>query len=151
MNSISAEFPRTLNSLERINSFIDTFAHKTGLDERTVFETNLAIEELFTNAVKYVKNNRNPVSITLALENDCLEITIIDRDVEFFDIRMKEDYDFRKKIEERKVGGLGIPLIHKMMDEVDYQYENGSSIITLKKFMEKTDVSDHDGRKSVDT
>ncbi|MBN2414589.1 ATP-binding protein [bacterium] len=143
MASVSASFPRTMESLEHINLLIDAFAHTAELDARTVFAVNLAVEELFTNSVKYVKNNHNPVSISLVRDKDVLVITLIDTDVDRFDIRMREPYNFKKKIEERRVGGLGIPLIHKLMDEVDYHYENRRSIITLRKNLENTYVSDH--------
>lgn len=143
MIKMTRKFPRKIQSLSNIFSFIQNFARKSNLDEKNVFIANLVVEELFTNSVKYIKKNKNPVTITLSKSDAKLIISLIDIDVDSFDIRMKEEYDFKKKLKERKVGGLGIPLVHKMIDKIDYSYENRKSIITLIKYLENEHVQDY--------
>lgn len=140
MIELTKQFGRKMASLEKITAYILDFARKSNLDEKTIFAVNLVVEELFTNAVKYIKENDNPVTISLLRDNDKLIISVIDTDVDSFDIGMTEEYDFKKKLEERKIGGLGIPLIHKIMDEIDYKYENRESRITLIKYLENNNV-----------
>lgn len=137
---MTRDFPRKIESLRDIFTFISEFAQKANLDGKKIFLMNLVLEELFTNAVKYIKGNKNPVTIDLSKSDDKLVISLMDKDVDSFDIRMKEKYDFKKKLEERKVGGLGIPLINKMVDKVDYNYENRNSTITLIKYLENEHV-----------
>lgn len=140
MVKMTRDFPRKIESLRDIFTFISEFAQKGNLDGKKIFLMNLVLEELFTNAVKYIKGNKNPVTIDLSKSDDKLVISLMDKDVDSFDIRMKEKYDFKKKLEERKVGGLGIPLINKMVDKVDYNYENRNSTITLIKYLENEHV-----------
>jgi len=143
MIKMTRKFARKLQSLKNIFSFIHDFAQKSNLDDKGIFIANIVLEELFTNAVKYIKANKNPVTISLSKGDGKFIISLIDTDVDSFDIRMKEKYDFRKKLEERKVGGLGIPLVHKMVDKIDYSYENRKSKITLIKYLENEHVQDY--------
>lgn len=134
---MTVKFQRTLASLEKISQFILEFARKNKLNDRIVNIITLVVEELFTNAVKYNPENTNDISVNLSIDSDKLIVSIVDYDVEPFDIRQIEAYDFRKKLNERRVGGLGIPLVKKMMDRIDYEYKNRQSNITLVKYLEK--------------
>lgn len=134
---MTVKFQRTLSSLEKISQFVLEFARKNKLNDRIVNIITLVVEELFTNAVKYNPGNTNDISVNLSMESDKLIVSIIDYDVEPFDIRQTGAYDFRKKLNERRVGGLGIPLVKKMMDKIDYEYKNRQSRITLVKYLEK--------------
>ena len=134
---MTLKFQRTLASLEKISQFILEFTRKSKLNDKIVNTITLVVEELFTNAVKYNPENTNDISVNLSRDSDKLIVSIIDYDVEPFDIRQIEAYDLRKKLNERRVGGLGIPLVKKMMDRIDYEYKNRQSKITLVKYLEK--------------
>ena len=130
-------FKRTLDSLEKISDFIQGFATENRLNEKLVYILNLVIEELFTNAVKYNPGNTEDISIDLSRDSEKLVMSIIDTDVELFDLRQVEEYDPKRNLNERRVGGLGIPLVKKMMDKIDYEYKDRKSRITLIKYLEK--------------
>jgi len=134
---MTVKFQRTLASLEKISQFILEFTRKNKLNDKIVNTITLVVEELFTNAVKYNPENTNDISVNLSMDSDKLIVSIVDYDVEPFDIRQIEAYDFRKKLNERRVGGLGIPLVKKIMDRIDYEYKNRQSKITLEKYLEK--------------
>jgi len=133
-------FKRDINSLERIFHFIRDFGTQTKLDDRNVNAINLVVEELFTNMVKFNPGNTNDISIGLSRDPDKITISIIDYDVEPFDIRETEDYDPTLPLEERRIGGLGIPLVKKFVDKIDYEYKNRQSKITLIKYLENDNV-----------
>ena len=61
-----------------------------------------------------------------------MTITFIDHGVPF-DPLAKEDPDVTLPSEQRKVGGLGVFLVKQNMDDIQYEYLNGSNILTLKK------------------
>ncbi len=129
-------FKRNLNSLEEIFHFVNEFIADYKLDDTASYTINLAVEELFTNMVKYGQNTKNDIQIELNKENNDLVISLTDYDVEPFDITKAKDVDVGQHLGERKVGGLGIHLVKKMMDEVNYEYKNRTSKITLIKHLE---------------
>jgi anti-sigma regulatory factor (Ser/Thr protein kinase) len=134
------KFTREIQSLEEIFQFTDKFVAENAVDKEVVFSLNLIIEELFTNMVKYNPGNPNDIFLSLFCENHSLIITLIDYDVEPFDITHTKDHNPRQPLQDRRIGGLGIPFIKKMVDKITYEYENRCSKITLVKHLGKTYV-----------
>ncbi len=98
---------------------------------------NLAVEELFTNMVKHSPGGKNEVTIDFERNGDRLVVTLVDEDVEPFDVTSRPEVDTTQPLEERKVGGLGIHLVKHMVDELHYRSEDRRSIITIMKRMEQ--------------
>jgi anti-sigma regulatory factor (Ser/Thr protein kinase) len=94
------------------------------------------VEELFTNLVKYSRGGKREIQIALAREADRLVVSLTDFDVEPFDIRSVPDAKIDLGIDQRKPGGLGIHLVRRMVDEIDYRYEDGRSTTTFVKSLE---------------
>jgi anti-sigma regulatory factor (Ser/Thr protein kinase) len=113
----------------------DFFASEK-IDERHRYAVDFALEEIFTNMVKYNPDGKHDVSINLDKLGDRLRITLTDFDVEPFDVSKAEEPRIDVPLEERDVGGLGLHLTRKMMDDVDYEYVDRRSIITLTKMLE---------------
>lgn len=90
--------------------------------------------------VKYQKENPNEISIDLMRDDDKLTIILTDYDAHPFDIHQARSYDHTKSLKERQVGGVGIHLVKKMMDRIDYEYEDGQSRIKLIKYLEESHV-----------
>lgn len=126
--------------MENIYQFIIEFAAECKCDKENALTINLVVEELFTNMVKYNPGNTNEILISLSRETNKIIISMIDYDVEPFDIRKTEEYDLKKTLEERRVGGLGIPLVKTMIDEIDYEYKDRQSKIILVKYLEDDHV-----------
>ena len=133
-------FKRKLDSLEDIHHFILDFAAKNSLDKKTIFNIDIVVEELFANAVKHNPGNTHDVTLSLSKDSEKLIISVVDEDVDPFDIRQTEAYDPHKPLEERRVGGVGIPLIKQLSDDIAYEYQNRQSRITLIKYLEKHHV-----------
>ncbi len=110
------------------------------VNEVNSFSINLAIEELFTNIVKYNRNSHGDITIEIEKEGRNLKVNIIDYGGDEFDVTKTQEVDVTRRLEERKVGGLGLHLVKKMVDNLEYQYANGESRITFTKNLEKIDV-----------
>jgi len=138
--STSSAFKREIEALSRVFEFTGDFASRAGLDQSIVFAMNLAVEELFTNIIKYGKKNGGDISVELGIEGPYLVIEITELDAEPFDITDTEEVDVSGTVEEREEGGLGIHLIRRIMDYIRYEYEDGRARITLKKRLEGANV-----------
>ena len=135
--TIQKKFALDINALDAIFSFTAEFVDALDIEEGIHFQINLAIEELFTNMIKYNQKKNGEVEIYLGLKNNNLIISLIDFNVPPFDITKVEEYDSRQAVGERPIGKVGIHLIRQMMDKVDYRYQDKNNIITLTKHMEK--------------
>jgi len=129
------KFKRHINSLENIFEFLGEFAAINKLDNAISFAINLAVEELFTNMVKYRAHNPNEILIDLSKEANKVIIALTDYEVEPYDIKQAKAYDPTQPLEDREPGGVGIHLVKKFIDEIDYEYRNGTSKITLIKIV----------------
>jgi len=98
-------------------------------------QIDLAVEEIFVNIASYAyAPGTGPATIRVGLTDDgsVFVIELIDQGVPYNPLA-KEDPDITLSAEERKIGGLGILLTKKSMDDVQYEYANGSNILTLRK------------------
>ena len=134
--SVEKKFRRDFEALNEVFDFVAEYFELCQIKQSNSFEINLAIEELFTNIVKYQSEGENDISIELKRENNDFTIIITDFDVNYFDITRSPDVDINRPLEERKDGGLGLFLVRKMMDKVEYEYKNRTSRITITKILE---------------
>ena len=133
-------FKRAFDSLDEIHEFVLEFAGQNGLEEKMVYIIDLVVEELFTNAVKFNPGNTKDITIDLSKDSQKLLVSLIDYDVEPFDIRQAKEYDPKKPLRDRRVGGLGIPLVKRLSDKIEYEYEDRQSKVTFIKYMENHHV-----------
>jgi anti-anti-sigma factor len=128
------EFDRSLDALNAMFAFTrESFARET-MDSRLLPVVDLALEELFTNVVKYARETRSRVKIDLGKVPNGVEVTLTDRDVDFFDVTRTAEVDTSLPLDQRTPGGLGLHLIKKMVDFIEYQYleESRTSRITFR-------------------
>ena len=104
-------------------------------DEVLQFKLRLSVEEAVENVVRYAYNGGiGWLEAGTSLDQDKLLLTIELRDAGVpFNPLEKEDPDITLSAEEREVGGLGIFLCKKMMDNLSYRYEDGNNILTMTK------------------
>lgn len=130
------EFKRHMESLEHVFDFLHTFMLQHKVDEETTQTMELVVEELFTNMVKYNPEAREDISITLDKSSNVLSICMVDPNSKPFDLTQKEDPKLDLPLKDRKPGGLGIYMVKKLTDSLDYQHHNGKSTITVTKRLE---------------
>ncbi len=130
------EFPRDFSALSEIFEFTQAFFEARELDKTHLERINFAIEELFTNMVKYSKDGQRPIRIALDITGGTLVVRISDVEVEPFDPTAAPDVDIDQSVEERPIGKLGLHLVRRMVDGIEYQYENRTSTVILTKKLE---------------
>ena len=127
------DFARSFDSLDEIFAFVRGILNPRGIDEADTYAIEMAIEELFTNIVKYNASGRG--HITLEVQCSATEVTcsLTDPDSERFDVNAVPDANIHLPVEQRRPGGLGIYLIRRMVDSIDYDYADRRSRITFRK------------------
>lgn len=136
--SAHRSFPRSFDALQDIFAFTADYFTGRQLDRQVLPTVDLAVEELFTNMVKYSSDSKAPVRIDIAVIAGHVEVTLTDYDVERFDVTEAPDADVDLPIEQRRPGGLGLHLIRRLVDFLGYEYasEKRESRITFRKALE---------------
>lgn len=131
----AAAFRRTFDSIPEIFALTAATFASEGIDRRLLQAVDLALEELFTNMVKYSTTTDRPVQVEIVPIPNGVEVTLTDYDVDAFDVAKAPDVDITLPIEDRHPGGLGLHLIHKLLDSIEYEYtkEIRRSRITFRK------------------
>lgn len=131
---IEKRFAKDFLSLKAIFELVNEFSTSNKLNESEAFSIKFSVEEVFTNMVKYNPGS-DDVTISFAREGKAVRIGFVDVEKKPFDITVKEDVNAHLPIEQRRPGGLGIFLIKKLMDRVEYAYDGVHSRIALTKYV----------------
>ena len=136
-------FTRSIDSLKNIVEFTEDFFVRQKIDASLRQAVDFTLEELFTNMVKYSKMSNAAVNLALTKVAGGVEVTMTDHDVEPFDVTQWPEVDIDRPIEQREPGGLGLHLIRRMVDSIEYQYtkENRQSRIMFRKTLTGQPVS----------
>jgi sigma-B regulation protein RsbU (phosphoserine phosphatase) len=131
-----AEF-RINNNLDDISALTeqaDAFFDAHGISKQTAFQLELSLDELLTNTISYgyEDSGEHEIVVTLLLSDGTLTAEVHDDGIQFNPLERPEP-DLSLNIEERPIGGLGIHLVRKTMDTIDYRREDGYNVLTLKK------------------
>jgi anti-sigma regulatory factor (Ser/Thr protein kinase) len=127
-------FKRNLGALEPLFEFIGEFAGRERLREDAVFALNLAVEELFTNMVKY-GGGADEVSIDLTVCDGDLVVVMDHPGADEFDPTETADVDPEQPLADREPGGIGLHLVRRMMDSVTYEHRDGAARLRLTKHL----------------
>ena len=124
-----------IENLAAVLSFIDERLEALGCGTRQQTQIDIAAEELFVNIANYAYSpDSGWATVRVEVDDDPLtvKITFIDRGVPY-DPLAKADPDVTRSAEERKIGGLGIFMVKKSMDDVHYEYKDGENRLTIHK------------------
>ncbi len=123
-----------ISELEKIRDSLERLGEDWGVDPRTCMSVNLALEEAFTNIVNYAFENNDPREIVIDMQKtDARLIITITDEGRPYDPTQNPEPDTTLPAEERTIGGLGIFLIRKIMDEVAYERNGNKNQLTLTK------------------
>ena len=129
-------FPAKLDQLEPVQKFVLDQLRGFPHTERTRAQLDVAVEEIFVNIAHYAyrPEQLGEATVRCCVGGSPLQVTIqfLDNGTPFNPLA-KEDADITLSAEERSIGGLGILMVKKSMDAVDYTYEGGKNILTIKK------------------
>jgi len=131
-----AIFPAALDSLSRINDFVTAAAESAGFAPQAVYAVQMAVEEACSNIIEYAYAGdvAGDIACTCAVDDAGLTITLCDHG-RSFDPAVVPEPDLSCSLEDRQVGGLGLYLMHQMMDEVHFECQAGvCNLLTLVKY-----------------
>ncbi|HVK32897.1 MAG TPA: ATP-binding protein [Burkholderiaceae bacterium] len=118
-----AHFARRLEALEEIVAFSAAALEGSALDARQRHILDFAIEELFTNMVKYEPEGEPTVFIEIDCGSEGAQVTLIDTGVEPFDVVRAPDAQVDLPLEERRAGGLGLHLLRRLVSDLRYDHD----------------------------
>ena len=124
----------TLDNLSHVLEFIDDAASEQAVSPKSQIQLEVAVEEIYVNIAKYSYAPKvGPVFISAGFAEDGIfEIIFRDNGVPFNPLA-REDPNVSAPISERSIGGLGIFMVKKNMDDINYEYSGGSNILTVRK------------------
>ncbi len=127
--------PARLENLDTVTAFVDAELEKLDCPMKTQIQIDVAVEELYVNIAHYAYAPGEG-DATIEVETDpasrTVSITFRDRGVPY-DPLAKPDPDVTLSADERQIGGLGIFMVKKSMDDMRYTYEDGQNILTIVK------------------
>ncbi|MBQ3669032.1 MAG: ATP-binding protein [Clostridia bacterium] len=124
-----------VDRLPGVNDFVNECLEGMDCSPKALMQVELAVEEIFMNIASYAykpNTGRAVVRVETADAPPSVTITFIDRGVPY-DPLAKRDPDTTLSADEREIGGLGIFMVKKTMDDMTYEYKDGQNILTIKK------------------
>ncbi|MBE6865226.1 MAG: ATP-binding protein [Ruminococcus flavefaciens] len=123
------------DNLTELLAFVDEQLEAADCPVKTQMQIDIAAEEIFVNIANYAyKPSIGTVKVLVEVTEDpsAAEITFIDSGIPY-DPLEKADPDVTLSADERQIGGLGIFMVKKTMDDVKYEYLDGHNVLMLKK------------------
>ena len=134
MEKITVE--AVLDNLQTVIDFATEHLEARDCSMKVVMQTELVIEEVFVNIASYAyKPEIGPATFCMEFEENpsAVLMTFIDGGRPYDPLK-QTDPDTTLDIDEREIGGLGIFLVKKNVDEISYEYADGKNILRMKKF-----------------
>jgi serine/threonine-protein kinase RsbW len=104
-----------------------------GFSAEEILDTQLAVEEAITNVIVHgYRRTGEPISITCQIHHNRVEVRITDAAPRFDPFTVPEP-ELEESVEDRSIGGLGVYLIRRVMDEVSYHYRDGRNVLVMVK------------------
>lgn len=125
-----------VENIDRVTEFINGELEAMDCPMKPQLQIAVAVDELFGNIAHYAYPEGGGEATVQVAENDDphgVRITFIDRGIPY-DPLAREDPDVTLSAEERQIGGLGIFLVKKTMDQVLYDYRDGCNVLTIVKY-----------------
>lgn len=133
---VEKEFKADDSELQNVIGFIMENLESAEFPPKVQMQMEISIEEIFVNIAHYAysdaKENEKIAKISCSFENGVAEITFADRGIPYNPLE-KKDPDITLSAEDRQIGGLGIFMVKKYMDDMRYEYKDGENRLTLVK------------------
>jgi anti-sigma regulatory factor (Ser/Thr protein kinase) len=124
-----------VENLNSVLAFVDAELESVDCPMKVQMQLDVSVEELFVNIAHYAYTpDTGDAVIEVEFLQDPLKVKITFKDSGMpFDPTAKEDPDVTLSAQERKIGGLGIYMVKKAMDEMTYEYVDGQNILHIVK------------------
>lgn len=136
--------PATLDALAQISLFITDAAEREGLDARSTWQVQLAVDEAATNVIQHAYCTDAPGNLAVSWRCEHGSFMVMLRDQgRGFDPQTVPEPDLHTSIDEREAGGLGIYLMTRLMDEVRFAFDpHMGNVVTMVKYMTENPPND---------
>jgi anti-sigma regulatory factor (Ser/Thr protein kinase) len=124
-----------LAELDKLHSFVEKLGNKMLLPKKCMIDANLALEEVFANIVTHGFHGRKVHSIKISIAcpaNGTLLLRVEDKGRPFNPLKAAEPQPV-DDLEKCSIGGLGIHLVKKIMDDVSYDHRGHKNVLEMKK------------------
>ncbi len=125
----------TVANTETVTGFVEDFLNEIGCSMRVITQINVAVDELFSNIAHYAyapKTGEAAVILDISDDGKTVTVTFEDSGIPYNPLN-KKDPDVTLSADERQIGGLGIYMVKKTMDDVIYEYRDGKNILSIVK------------------
>ena len=125
----------TIENMDTVTAFVDDFLDEIACPMKSKIQINIVIDEIFGNICHYAyKDSVGTVTVRVESGNTpkAVFLTFTDNGIPYNPLET-EDPDITLSSEERKIGGLGIYLVKKNMDEMKYEYLNQQNRLWMEK------------------
>ena len=113
-----------------VSDFAVRILESAGCPLKTRTRLEIVIDEVFGNIVKY--SGAESISVSAGIDDGVFTLSFKDDGIPYNPLDVPEP-DIEAEFEDRPIGGLGIFIVKKSMDDVFYEYKDGHNILTIKK------------------
>lgn len=122
-------------NLSEVRNFVARHASSHGFDRQQIADIRLAVDEAITNIIKhaYKGEENHTIDIQVAFKKDRICIELLDTGTTF-NLKRYSEPNIKEKIKQKKRGGMGVYLIHSLMDDVSYDRVDDSNKMVMCKY-----------------
>ena len=123
-------------NIPQVIAFIEEQLEAVACPLRAQMQIDVAVDEMFSNIARYAYDpETGPATVCVDVEEDplCVIITFIDRGKPYDPLAAEIRDTTALPAAERPIGGLGLFMVKKTMDDISYTYRNGQNILTIRK------------------
>jgi len=131
---VSLSIPGSAEGIRKVTAALDDFTGSHGISRDLAHAAQVALDEVLSNTVRsgFGRGHDGHIEVRFELAGDILDLLVVDDGIPF-DPLARADPDTLASLEERPVGGLGIYLVRKLMDSVEYEHRDGRNRLRLRK------------------
>jgi serine/threonine-protein kinase RsbW len=136
---ISITLKNQLSEIERLSHILDEFGRVHDLPIRDLRTINLALDEILTNVISYGYDDphEHQITVRLSLVHGELTAEVEDDGCPFNPLEFPA-VNTEKPVAERSIGGLGIHLVRKLMDKLEYKRQRTGNLLVMRKKITET-------------
>lgn len=126
-------FPAKIDVFPEISEFVESTLNNAGSSMKATVQILIALEEIFVNIAHYAYgDDKGDAVIGISTDDGICTLTFEDNGKPF-DPLAKADPDLSVEAQEKSIGGLGIYMVKKSMNSVEYAYRDGKNTLTITK------------------
>jgi serine/threonine-protein kinase RsbW len=127
-------FPARFEYLDEIRELVAGVARQGGFSDKEIYSLQLAADEAASNIIEHAYDGVTDASLDVScgMLGDTLTIVMRDQGHTFDSSKVKQP-DLKADLSERQIGGLGVYLMRKLMDEVHYETKGNDNVLTMIK------------------